>query len=92
MTAQLIHKSLHRPNLVLGGDRELVMFSGLIAFLVGFGGFTYYSAIVGLIFWLVALRFIRRACKRDPLIRKVWLRYARQQSFYFARTSAWRIL
>lgn len=90
MTTTLIHKSLHRPNLFMGGDRELVMFSGLLAFLVGFGGFTFYSAAAGIIFWLVALANIRRICKKDPLIRKVWMYYARQQAYYFARTSIWR--
>ena len=90
MTTAIIHKSLHRPNLVLGGDRELVMFSGLLAFLVGFGGFTLYSAAIGIAFWLVALMKIRAVCKKDPLIRKVWLQSARQQAYYFAHPTAGR--
>lgn len=90
MSAAVIHTSLHRPNLFLGGDRELVMFSGLLVILVGFGGFTFYSAAAGIIFWLTALWKIRVVCRRDPLFRKVWLKYARQQKYYPAHSSVWR--
>lgn len=80
-----IRKSLHRHTMVLGGDRELVLFSGLAAFLTAMGGFSLFSFICGALFWLVALFWLRKWGQADPLMRQVWLRHIRQQDFYAAR-------
>ena len=83
-----IRRSLHRPALVLGGDRELVMFSALAAFLTALGGFSVLAAVSGLVFWLLALFWLRKWAKADPLMRQVWLKHIRQKDFYPARTTA----
>lgn len=80
-----IRKSLHRHALVLGGDRELVLLSALAAFLTALGGFSLFSALCGLLFWLIALYWLRKWGQADPLLRQVWLRHIRQQDFYSAR-------
>ena len=82
-----IRRSLHRPALVLGGDRELVMFSALAAFLTALGGFSPMAVLCGLAFWLIALYWLRKWAKADPLMRPVWLRHLRQKDFYPARTT-----
>ena len=82
-----IRRSLHRHTLVLGGDRELVMFSGLAAFLTALGGFSLFSALCGLAFWLTALFWLRKWATADPQMRDVWLRHIRQQDLYAARSS-----
>lgn len=89
MTAP-IRRSLHRQTLVLGGDRELVMFSGLGAFLTALGGFSLLSAVCGLAFWLAALFWLRKWAKQDPLMRQVWLRHIRQQDYYPAKTTVFQ--
>ena len=81
-----IRRSLHRQALVLGGDRELVMFSGLGSFLTALGGFSLISALCGLAFWLIALYWLRRWAKKDPLMRHVWLRHLKQQDIYPAHS------
>lgn len=81
-----IRKSLHRQAMVLGGDRELVLFSGLAAFLTGMGGFSLSSALCGVLFWMAALFWLRKWGQEDPLMRHVWLRHIRQQDFYAARS------
>jgi type IV secretory pathway TrbD component len=73
----------------MGGDRELVMFSGLGAILTAAGGFSLVSALCGLVFWLTALYWLRRWNKADPMMRHVWLRHLFQQDYYLARTSLW---
>ncbi len=82
-----IRRSLHRHTLFLGGDRELVMFSGLGAFLTALGGFSLSSALCGIGFWFVALFWLRKWAKKDPQMRHVWLRHVRQQALYPAKTS-----
>lgn len=87
MRTATIHQSTIRPALVLGAERDLVMFSGLIALLVGVGGFTLISAILGGIFWLVAVFVLRRMARVDPQLSKVWLRSIKYQTFYAAKST-----
>lgn len=86
-----IHQSLHRHSQVLGAERELVMFSALIAFLVGVGGMTGIAAVSAAVFWIVAVCVLRLMAKADPMMSKVWMRHIRQQDFYSARSSRWRL-
>ena len=85
-----IHQSLHRHNHVLGAERDLVLTSGLIGFLVGVGGLTLLSAGTALLFWVVAVFALRRMAKADPIMSRVWLRHIKQQEFYPAKASRWR--
>ena len=85
----LIHRSLHRHALFLGGDRELVMFSGLLAFITAMGGYSLMAVGYSLAFWLVSLYWCRKWAKADPHTRTVTFRYMKQQDFYPARTSVW---
>lgn len=84
-----VHRSLHRHTLFLGGDRELVMFSGLGAILTALGGFSLTAALCSLAFWLTAIFWLRKWAKDDPLMRPVWMRHIRQQDIYPARTGIW---
>lgn len=87
-----IHQSLHRHNLVLGAERELLMTSALVALLVGVGGMTLVSAVTAFVFWVAAVFVLRRMAKADPLMSKVWMRHVKQQDFYSAKASRWRPL
>jgi len=87
-----IHQSLHRHAHVLGAEREPVMTSALIALLVGVGGLTAISAISAVTFWLVAVFALRRMAKADPVMCRVWLRHIKQQDFYPAKASRWRLI
>ena len=78
-----IHRSLHRVNTFMGGDREVVMCSALIAFVSVFFGQSFFSLVVGVGFWLVVLTFARIINKSDPLMRKVYLSNLRFRQGYF---------
>lgn len=86
----IIHPSLHRAPLVMGGEREPVMVSALIAFIVGAGGMTLVSAVTAFAFWLLALFVLRHTAKTDPQLLQVWLRHIKQQDFYAAQSSPFR--
>ena len=86
-----IHQSLHRHAHILGAERELVMTSALIALLVGIGGLTAVSIISGILFWIASVFVLRRMAKADPILSKVWLRHIKQQEFYPAKASRWRV-
>ncbi|KAA3448158.1 conjugal transfer protein TrbD [Mesorhizobium sp. SARCC-RB16n] len=85
-----IHRALSRPNLLMGADRELVLLSGLAAVILIFVVLTWYAAIFGMMFWLVAVAALRMMAKADPLMRRVYLRHVSYKSFYHATSSPWR--
>jgi type IV secretion system protein VirB3 len=80
-----IHASVHRPRLILGADRELVIFLGLIAAILVFALVTWWSVILGTLLWLVGVALLVRMGKADPLMRKVYVRHVRYQAFYPAK-------
>ncbi len=86
-----IRQSLHKHSFVMGAERNLVMLSILISLLVGIGGLTLISCVSALIFWILAIVSLRKMAKIDPILSQVWYRHVRQQDFYPARASLWRI-
>ena len=82
----LIHQSANRPNLILGGDRELVLFAGLTAACLTFTLASLTGIIVGLAFWLGSVTVLSRMGKADPMLRHVYLRHLRYKSFYPAKS------
>jgi type IV secretory pathway TrbD component len=85
-----VHQSLHRHTLVLGAERDLVMSSGLLSFLIGIGGFTLPSAFVGIGLWIISVFVLRQMAKADPQMSIVWRRHIRMQDFYEAKGTPWQ--
>ena len=81
----VIHQSANRPHLLLGGDRELVLFSGLTAACLAFTLATWWGVFVGAAFWLIAISVLTRMGKADPLLRHVYLRHVRYGGYYPAK-------
>ncbi len=82
-----IRKSANRPNLFMGGDREMVMFSGLLAFTLIFGMTDIKAAVYGVILWSMALYLLRQMAKSDPQLRQVYLRHRLYRKYYAARST-----
>jgi type IV secretion system protein TrbD len=80
-----IHPSVHRPRMILGGDRELVIFVGLISAILVFALVTWWSILVGILLWLGGVGLLVRLGKQDPMMRNVYLRHVRYQAFYPAK-------
>lgn len=85
-----IHRAGNRPNLFMGGDRELVMFTGLMAGALVFTAQELRATIFGLVLWFGALYFLRLAAKSDPQLRHVYLRSRTYAPYYPARSTPWR--
>ncbi len=86
-----IRRSLVRPLLLLGGDRELVLLSGLLSGALIFTSMTWFSAAYGLLLWFGGLALLRSMAKADPLMRKVYLRHRLYQKYYPPRSTPWRV-
>ena len=82
----VIHQSANRPHLILGGDRELVLFAGLTAACLAFTLATWWGVLIGIVFWLGSVAVLARMGKADPLLRHVYLRHIHYQTFYPAKS------
>ena len=61
---------LHRPHLLLGADRALVIVAAGTAMLVIATGMNTARLIVGVALWLVSIAFLRSMAKADPQMRR----------------------
>lgn len=82
----VIHQSANRPNLLLGGDRELVLLAAMLAASLIFVIATAWGAILGTVLWVMAVAVLRRMGKADPMLRQVYVRHVRYQTFYAAKS------
>jgi type IV secretion system protein VirB3 len=86
-----IRRSGNRHNLFMGGDREMVMFSGLLAFALIFSAQELRATVMGLGLWTLSLFLLRLMAKADPMMRFVYLRHRRYRDYYPARSTPYRV-
>jgi len=86
-----IRRAGNRQNLFMGGDRELVMFSGLMAFALIFSAQEMRATVVGLLLWFGALFLCRLMAKSDPKLRFVYMRHRKYKPYYPARSTPFRV-
>jgi len=87
-----IRRSGVRPNLLMGGDREIVMLCGLLAgALIGPAIDSPKAWIAGLLIWFAGVWAAQKMGKADPLMRFVALRHLRYQHYYPARSTPFRV-
>jgi len=79
-------KSINRPMLFMGGERALALYSILVCVMMVIVLLTWYSAIFGIVFFVVALTLLRWMAKADPLMSKVYIRYTRYKKYYYPTT------
>ena len=86
-----VHRFSFRHNLVLGYDRELIMFAGLMVSALVFNAQTLVAAIYGVILWVAALALLRLMAKADPQMRAVYMRHQRYKRYYPPRSTPFRV-
>lgn len=85
-----LRRAGNRDSLFMGGDRELVMFSGLLAGALIFSAQDMTATVFGIVLWFGALFACRLMAKADPKLRHVYLRHRRTTSYYPARSTLFR--
>ena len=83
-----IHTSLNRPMLVLGGERKLVLFLGVLSGVFIFSLAQLWSAVLGVVIWMVGQYFLARAAAYDPQLSQTGPRHLKYRRFYLASASA----
>jgi type IV secretion system protein VirB3 len=84
-----IHRSLTRPQLIAGCDRELFISMTFFAILFtvpgGMMSKSFFNFFFGIGFFFAGTFFLARLAKKDSSMRKVFLRCTKYKSFYPAR-------
>ena len=75
------HESANRPQLLMGGDRELILVSAILAAMLVFAVMKWWSILGGFVLWLIAVGVLARMAKVDPLLRHVYIRHIRLSGF-----------
>ncbi|KTD70005.1 conjugal transfer protein trbD [Legionella santicrucis] len=86
-----IRRCGNRASLFMGGDRELVMFSGLLSAILIFAAQDVLAAFAGLIMWYLTLKGLRLMAKSDPYMRAIYLRQRHYKAYYSARSTPFKI-
>lgn len=83
----LIHESLNRPPLVLGGERNLVMMLGVIAGVFVFSLAQFWAFVTGIGLWVGGQWALALAAKYDPMLSSIGPRHVRYRRYYPAASS-----
>ena len=85
-----LHRALHRPNLIMGGERELVLTTALVAGGLAVASMNVPAAIVSSVVWLLCITGLRMMAKADPQMSRVYLRFLKYSKYYAARSRPFR--
>lgn len=81
-----VSRALHRPNLVLGGEREPVLITAILCAGVGASALNLVSIAIAVSVWIVAAFLLRLMAKADPYMSKVYLRQLHYAPYLPARS------
>lgn len=80
------HSSLNRTHLLLGGERTLVMMTGLIVVTLVFSaGFRPYAIALGVGLWALAHALLVKLAKVDPDMSRIYQRHLQYHAYYLPR-------
>jgi type IV secretion system protein VirB3 len=82
-----VHAALNKPNLLLGGERELMLIVGLFSSVMVFIAMTWQTFIIGVTLWLILTMLLRMMAKADPLMSKIYFRQLKYRDFYRAHST-----
>lgn len=75
-------RALHRPQQIMGGERELMLTSMLIAGGLIVSALNLAATVIGVAIWLVCVHGLRQMAKADPVMSKVYLRQLKYGHYY----------
>jgi type IV secretion system protein VirB3 len=82
----VFHPSINRPNLLMGGDRELVLGAAMISAMFIFALMTWWSILIGVVFWPLTTSMLVQLAKVDPRMRDVATRSFQYKAYYPAKS------
>lgn len=77
-----IYRALHRPQQIMGGERELMLFSLLISGGLIVSALNMVATLTGSVLWFISVQALRRMAKADPVMSKIYLRQLKYGHYY----------
>jgi type IV secretory pathway TrbD component len=81
-----LRRALHRPNLLIGGERELVLITAIVCGGLAVSALNVVAATIGGGVWVVSIGLFRMMAKADPQMSRVYLRQLGYRAYYPARS------
>ncbi|MCT2388856.1 conjugal transfer protein TrbD [Erwinia pyrifoliae] len=79
-------RAFWRPHLLLGGERELVIMTGMLSGGLPITSQNIPSLVIGLVMWFISIFFIRQMAKADPRMSLKYRRQLKYQAYYPAHS------
>lgn len=76
------HRALHRPQQIAGGERELMLFSMLVAGGLIVAALNLVATLLGVVIWLICAHGLRKMAKSDPEMSKIYIRQLKYANYY----------
>ena len=86
------YRVLYRPPLVLGGEREPVLVTLVVAVGLAVSGFNIVSLVIAAVLWFCGIAALRLIAKADPYMTQVYLRQLSYRAYYAPRSRPARTL
>jgi type IV secretory pathway TrbD component len=83
-----IHDALVQPMLMIGAERDLVVFMTILLAMLVFACATWICTVVALICWVAAIVVLQRLARVDSQFSRVYLRHLKYRSRYSATSHA----
>jgi len=77
-----IHRALHRPQQIAGGERELMLFSMLVAGGLIVSAMNLIATVLGVLIWMICVHGLRKMAKSDPVMSKTYIRQLKYAHYY----------
>ncbi|WP_407965842.1 conjugal transfer protein TrbD [Bartonella sp. C271] len=86
-----LFRSLHRPQQIMGGERELMLLSMLLTGILIVSAMNIVAASVGLCIWFICLYVLRRMAKFDPVLSRIYIRQLKYRRYYAPFSTPFRV-
>lgn len=85
------HRALHRPQQIMGGERELMLFSMLVAGGLIVSALNLVATLIGGMLWMVCVYALRKMAQADPELSKVYIRQLKYGHYYGPFSRPYRV-
>jgi type IV secretory pathway TrbD component len=90
LKAKPIPRALSRPNLLMGGERDLVLASAVICCGIAATSMNFVAFIVCGLLWLISHTMFVWMAKADPQMSRIYKRHVNYRDFYPAFSTPYR--
>jgi type IV secretion system protein VirB3 len=85
-----LHRALHRPALMLGGERSLVLSAASVFGGIAISAMNAPAIVSGVVLWIASLFLFRLMAKSDPRMSAIYMRAIKYAGYYPAVPLHWR--